>query len=123
MSSVENRALAELQRDASPHGIRLFRNQVGSYKLADGRWLTSGLGEGSSDSIGWTPLLVQPHHVGQLLAVFTSIELKSPGARTERKRLEAQTAWLRAVQAAGGIGFFANDPQAALRLLRQLQGS
>jgi len=81
--------------------LRLFRNQVGS--LPDprtGRLVTFGLARGSADLIGWRTVVVTPDMVGQRLAVFTSIEVKTP---TGRIRPEQQ-AWLGVVQKAGGIG-------------------
>jgi len=80
--------------------LRLFRNQVG--QLPDprtGRMVQFGLARGSADLIGWRTLVVTPEMVGQRIAVFTSIEVK-----TERGRIRPdQHAWLGTVQAAGGI--------------------
>lgn len=84
---------------ASELGMRLFRNQIGKYKLADGRWLTSGLCVGSSDLIGWTPTLVTQEMVGQTLAVFTAIETKAVG----KKATGAQNNFIGAVVHDGGI--------------------
>lgn len=79
--------------------MRLFRNQVGKYKLQDGRWLSSGLCVGSSDLIGWTPVLVTQDMVGQTLAVFTAIETKAVG----KKATSAQSNFIGAVVHDGGI--------------------
>jgi hypothetical protein len=79
---------------------RLFRNQVGS--LPDphtGRLVTFGLARGSADLIGWRTVTVTPDMVGQQLAVFTSIEIKTPTGRIA----PAQQHWLGAVLGAGGI--------------------
>jgi hypothetical protein len=79
---------------------RLFRNQVGS--LPDprtGRLVTFGLARGSADLIGWRTLVVTPEMVGQRIAVFTSLEVKTPSGRLS----PAQTHWLHAVRSAGGI--------------------
>jgi len=79
---------------------RLFRNQVGS--LPDprtGRLVTFGLARGSADLIGWRTLVVTPEMVGQRIAVFTSLEIKTPSGRLS----PAQTHWLHAVRSAGGI--------------------
>jgi len=81
--------------------LRIFRNQVGS--LPDprtGRLVTFGLARGSADLIGWRTVTIGPEHIGLRLAVFTSIEVKTP---TGRVRPE-QSAWLGAVRGAGGIG-------------------
>jgi len=79
---------------------RLFRNQVGS--LPDprtGRLVTFGLARGSADLIGWRTITITPDMVGQCVAVFTSIEVKTPTGRVRPD----QAAWMAAVQAAGGI--------------------
>lgn len=92
-----------------------MRNQVGSYQLADGRWLTSGLGVGSSDLIGWNPVTIGGHRV----AVFTAIEVKMPG----RNPSPQQIAFLDAVSAAGGIAILAHSVEEAReRLLRYQHG-
>jgi len=80
--------------------LRLFRNQVG--QLPDprtGRPVQFGLARGSADLIGWRTLVVTPDMVGQRIAVFTSVEVKTPTGRLT----PAQHAWLGAVRAAGGI--------------------
>ena len=93
---------------------RIFRNQVGS--LPDprtGRLVTFGLARGSADLIGWRTITVTPDMVGTRLAVFTSIEVKTP---TGRVRPEQQ-AWLEVVQQAGGIAIIARSvPDAKLAL-------
>jgi hypothetical protein len=96
------------------HDARIFRNQVGS--LPDprtGRLVTFGLAKGSADLIGWRTITVTPDMVGSRLAIFTSIEVKTP---TGRVRPEQQ-AWLEAVQHAGGIAIIARSvPDAELAL-------
>jgi len=93
---------------------RLYRNQVGS--LPDprtGRLVTFGLAKGSADLIGWRTVTVTPAMVGTRLAIFTSIEVKTP---TGRIRPEQQ-AWLETVQQAGGIAIIARSvPDAELAL-------
>ena len=94
--------------------VRIFRNQVGS--LPDprsGRLVTFGLARGSADLIGWRTITVTQAMVGTRLAIFTSIEVKTP---TGRVRPEQQ-AWLEAVQGAGGIAVIARSvPDAELAL-------
>lgn len=94
---------------------RLFRNQVGS--LPDprtGRPVQFGLARGSADLIGWRTITITPEMVGQRLAVFTSIEVK-----TERGRVRPeQHAWLSTVQQSGGIAGIARSVQDANDLVR-----
>ena len=96
---------------------RIFRNQVGS--LPDprtGRLVTFGLAKGSADLIGWRTVTITQAMVGTRLAVFTSIEVKTP---TGRIRPEQQ-AWLEAVQGAGGIAGIARSVTDAQALLSNL---
>ena len=96
-----------------PH-VRTFRNQVGS--LPDprtGRLVTFGLARGSADLIGWRTITIGPEHIGQRIAVFTSIEVKTPTGRVRPD----QTAWLQAVHGAGGIAGIARSVPDALHLV------
>ena len=75
--------------------------------------MSFGLAKGSSDLIGWTTRTITPEMVGQQVAVFTSIEVKSA---TGRIRPEQQQ-WIDAVQAAGGIAGVARSVEDAQQLL------
>jgi hypothetical protein len=80
--------------------LRLFRNNTGT--LPDprtGRPVQFGLARGSADLIGYRTVTITPDMVGQQVAVFTSLEVKTP---TGRIRPE-QTNWLHAIKRAGGI--------------------
>jgi hypothetical protein len=94
-------------------GIRMFRNQVGS--LPDprtGRLVTFGLARGSADLIGWRTIVVTPDMVGRRVAVFLSIEVKTPTGRLTPQ----QRNWQNAVLAAGGITGVARSVPEALRI-------
>lgn len=95
--------------------LRLYRNNCGS--LPDprtGRLVTFGLARGSADLIGWRTVTVTPEMVGQRIAVFTSIEVK-----TERGHVRPeQHAWQRTVSAAGGIAGIARSVRDANEILR-----
>jgi hypothetical protein len=94
--------------------LRLFRNQVGS--LPDprtGRLVTFGLARGSADLIGWRTITIGPEHIGQRIAVFTSIEVKTP---TGRLRPEQQQ-WLGVVRGAGGVAGVVRSVEDALNLM------
>ena len=73
-----------------------------------------GLARGSADLIGWRTITITPEMVGKQLAVFTSIEVKTP---TGRIRPEQQ-AWLDTVQTAGGIAGIARSIRDANEILR-----
>lgn len=112
------KALSMLRR-----GIVTFRNNTGmGYQgktergmhgaiiIRDPRVLQAGLHEGSSDLIGWRTVTVSPEMVGSRLAVFTAIEVKTPGGRTSKE----QKTFIASVQAAGGIaGVVESEEEAA----------
>ncbi len=73
---------------AAKFATRLWRNQTGTYRLADGRWISSGLCRGSSDLIGYQVIVVKPEDVGRKLAVFVAIEAKSATGRATTEQVE-----------------------------------
>ncbi len=96
---------------------RIFRNQVGS--LPDprtGRLVTFGLARGSADLIGWRTVTITPAMVGTRLAVFCSIEVKTPTGRVS----SIQQAWLEAVTHSGGIAGIARSFTDAQLLLSNM---
>ena len=92
---------------------RLFRNNTGTLKDANGRPVSFGLCKGSADLIGWRTVTITPEMVGQQIAVFASIEVKSSSGRVKPE----QQQWLNAVQAAGGIAGVARSVGEAMDLL------
>ena len=92
---------------------RLFRNNTGTLRDQHGRPVQFGLCKGSADLIGWTTRTVTQDMVGQQIAVFTSIEVKSSSGRVKPE----QQQWLNAVQAAGGIAGVARSVEDAMDLL------
>jgi hypothetical protein len=98
--------------------VRLYRNNTGTLWDQHGRPVQFGLAVGSADLIGWRTVTITPDMVGQQVAVFTSIEVKSA---TGRLRPE-QRQWLETVQAAGGIAGVARSVEDAARLTGDAQG-
>jgi len=115
MANAETTLQQQIRLALGTHpDARIFRNQVGS--LPDprtGRLVTFGLARGSADLIGWRTVTITPAMVGTRLAIFTSIEVKTP---TGRVRPEQQ-AWLETVQQAGGIAGVARSVSDALRIV------
>jgi hypothetical protein len=87
------------RRLGSQKGIRLFRNQTGQYKLADGRVIRSGLIKGSADLIGWKEVVITQDMVGKTVAVFTSVEIKTAKGKVSPE----QQNWYDKVKQAGGF--------------------
>jgi len=109
----EQRIQQEIRLAISHGDTKVFRNNTGTLKDANGRPVQFGLCKGSADLIGWRTVTVTPEMVGTQVAVFLSIEVKTP---TGRLRPEQQQ-WLDAVQAAGGIAGVARSVQDARALV------
>jgi len=91
--------------------LRLFRNNVGVLRDANGRPVRFGLHPGSSDLIGWRSVTITPEHIGRALAVFAAVEVKAPQGR--HPVTEEQQRFIDAVLAAGGFaGAVTNADQA-----------
>lgn len=103
-----SRLVYDLLIKCSKLGARMFRNQVGQYRLArpecvtcqrEGRILRSGLCVGSLDLIGWAPVVITAEHVGRTVAVFTAIDAKTGVGRATPE----QNTFARVVQGHGGL--------------------
>ena len=96
--------------------VRLFRNQVG--QLPDprtGRPVQFGLAKGSADLVGWKTVEVTPDMIGDRIAVFTSLEIKTPKGRPTA----TQQAWMQAVENAGGIAGIARSVKDATDIIER----
>jgi len=96
--------------------VRLFRNNTGVLRDQHGRPVSFGLCKGSADLIGWTTRTITAEMVGQQVAVFTSIEVKTAIGRLSPE----QRQWLAAVETAGGIAGVARSVADAEGLLRNV---
>ena len=97
--------------------LRLFRNNTGS--LPDprtGRPVQFGLARGSADLIGFRTVTITPDMVGKQIAVFTSIEVKTPKGRLSKE----QSNWLALIKRSGGIAGVARSIQDANEILGKL---
>jgi len=108
----------EIRIACSTGNTRLFRNNTGTLKDANGRPVQFGLCKGSADLIGWTTRTITTDMVGQQVAVFTSIEVKTATGRIKPE----QQQWLDAVQAAGGIAGVARSVEHAQALTAEPNG-
>lgn len=112
-------AVQQQIRAAAPrHGI-LWRNNSGALKDDRGVPVRFGLGNDSaavnaliksSDLIGITRVVVTPAHVGQVLGVFTAVEVKEPSWKHPSNDLEwAQANFIRLARQHGALAGFAAD--------------
>ncbi len=97
--------------------LRLFRNNVGQCHAADGRVVRFGLCQGSSDLIGFTSVEITPEMVGQRVAVFTAVEVKTPRGRVKPE----QQKFIDLVNAAGGRAGVARSVEDVEKILEGRQ--
>jgi hypothetical protein len=109
---TEQQIQQHIRLTCSTGATRLFRNNTGTLRDQHGRPVSFGLCKGSADLIGWRTVTITPEMVGTRVAVFTSIEVKTPTGRVKPE----QQQWLDAVQAAGGIAGVARSVEDALRI-------
>lgn len=123
---AEGDLMRRLQARASQLGARLFRQQVGMAwvgrveKGFPGRRVTLGAGDlvirnarpfhsgiaGMSDLGGWVPVTITADLIGQTIAVYTQVEVKTDKGKPSPE----QEAWIKAVTKAGGrAGIARND--------------
>jgi hypothetical protein len=80
--------------------VRLWRNNTGALVDQQGRFVRFGLCKGSSDLIGLRSLEVTPEMVGQRVAQFVALEIKTAQGMLSPE----QRAFLQLVQQLGGLG-------------------
>lgn len=83
--------------------------------LKNPRPLHAGLVKGSSDLIGWTPIVINSDLLGERLAVFTAIECKTSTGRATAD----QSRFIKNVLAAGGLSGIARNENEAREILRR----
>ncbi len=114
----EKTAVNKILIEASKRGLRLFINRVakawvgtvigrteGTLTLSAYRPIEAGLGIGSSDLIGWTPVKITQGMLCMTIAVFTAVEVKSENGRVSPE----QRQFVAIVEKSGGIGVVAHD--------------
>lgn len=89
--------------------VRLFRNNVGQIG-----GLSFGLCVGSSDLIGFQSVTVTPEMVGQKIAVFTAIEVKTQKGKVS----PAQAKFVEMVRKFGGIGAIVRSVDDVIEVLK-----
>lgn len=107
MGTNETNIQNAVRLHAAKRGITLFRNNIGVAYYTNGQPVTYGLTTGSADLIGWRTITVTPDMVGQQIAQFVSIEVKTHQGRVST----AQQNWLERVRAAGGVAIIARDKE------------
>jgi len=123
----ESTVTSHICLDAAQRGVDLWRNNVGGFYDNTGRFVRYGLGSftekdkcKSSDYIGITPLFITPEHVGQIIGVFTAVEMKSSDWKfnSNDKHCLYQRNFLDMVLKDGGYAGFATNIKDFRRIIK-----
>jgi hypothetical protein len=90
--------------------VRIFRNNTGFDATNKVRY---GLVTGSSDLIGWKSVTVTHEMVGQQVAVFVALEVKTPKGRAT----DEQKNFVNVVNAAGGKAAIVRSVSEGIKVL------
>jgi len=107
MAKAETDIVHAIMLEASSRGVVLWKNVRGKFRaMYSDTVISAGLSaQGSSDLIGYKRVTVTPDMVGQTLAVFCAVEVKTS---TGAVRPE-QAAFCERVSARGGISGIARS--------------
>ena len=96
-------------------GARVFRNNIGIAKYANGTMVRYGIcNPGGSDLIGYHTIAITPDMIGKKVAVFLAIEVKNATGRLKPE----QRSFIDTIVKAGGIAGVAKNEQEALDLIK-----
>ncbi|MCP4393211.1 MAG: VRR-NUC domain-containing protein [Alphaproteobacteria bacterium] len=110
MAKTENAIQHEIKTELCKGDTRVFRNNVG---MMNG--VQFGLCKGSADLIGWKTIEITEDMVGQKVAVFLSVEVKTPNGRIGTH----QQKWMDIVNKNGGLALIARSPEEAVEKLNR----
>jgi len=88
----------------------------GDRLIVDPRPLHAGLCVGSSDLIGWTPVVVTPDMVGKTVGIFTAVEVKKSNGRASKSQLN----FIDRVKMDGGIAGIATNESEAVNMVQNM---
>lgn len=130
----EAKLQSEIQMLVTKNGGRVFRNNVGKawvgrpnvikrkqqvivgagdVVLYNARPFHAGLCKGSSDLIGWTPILITEKYLGKTLAIFSGLEIKGPRGRASKEQIN----FTNTVIEAGGIAAICKSTEDYLEVI------
>lgn len=110
---AESKVTKRIQKDLHSFAW-MKRNHVGLIKdVFTNRWHRFGLGKGSSDLIGYTTKEITPDMVGQKLAVFTAIEIKTETGKLSQEQKD----FIQQIKNAGGFAGCATTSIEALKII------
>lgn len=120
----ESAVTSHVRLAAAQLGVTLWRNNCGGFYDDTGRFVRYGLGSeaklASSDFIGIRPVLITPEMVGNVIGVFTAVEMKAENWRFNKNdnHLLQQKHFIDIVNSNGGMAGFATNVDDFYRIIR-----
>lgn len=120
----ESKVTSHVRLAAAQLNTPLWRNNCGGFYDNTGRFIRYGLGSeaelASSDFIGIRPVLITPDMIGQVLGVFTAVEMKAENFKFNKndKHLLKQKHFIDIVQQYGGFAGFASSVDDFYRIIK-----
>ena len=125
----ESAVTSRVRLAAAKLNTPLWRNNCGGFYDNTGRFIRYGLGSeaqlASSDFIGIRPVLITPEMIGQVLGVFTAVEMKKEGCKFNKndKHLLNQKFFIDIVKQYGGFAGFASSVEDFYRIIRYAENN
>ena len=125
----ESAVTSHVRLAAAQRNTPLWRNNCGGFYDNTGRFIRYGLGSdaqlASSACIGIRPVLLTPDMIGQVLGVFTAVEMKKEGFKFNKndKHLLKQKFFIDIVKQYGGFAGFASSVEDFYRIIRYAENN
>lgn len=112
----QNTGMGWIGKSKKYHARRTVELHPGDVVIRKARPFHAGF-VGMSDLIGWHSITVTPEMVGQRLAIYTAVEVKSKTGRPTKDQLR----FIDMVRSAGGIAGIARSADEAMRMLSEFR--
>lgn len=87
--------------------------EAGDVLIKSARFFTAGLCVGSSDLIGVKSVIITPEMIGQKVAIFTAVEVKTATGKASPEQVN----FINMINELGGIAFIARNEDEALNFI------
>jgi len=99
-------------------GMKTIKIYAGDLVIRQARRFSTGWPKGTSDLIGFTPIVITTKMVGKTIAVFTGIEVKTG----KLKATTEQTNFINMVNNNGGIAIVAREQDDVINKINKYKG-
>ncbi|MGI4886121.1 MAG: VRR-NUC domain-containing protein [Janthinobacterium lividum] len=115
MAKAETNVVHAIMQSLSKRGAVTWKNVRGKFRSFDGKRIVAAglLTAGASDLIGFVPVTITPEMVGQTVAVFLALEVKTDLGIASREQQD----FIAFVTKNGGYAGVARSPEQAEKII------